>query len=115
MSKRNTKRTGRVSARCRSAALVIDHQDDAGIAQFFSSHGMALMPLAQLLSECKVKLSDLLADAGRGLIECLLMLSAQSVAGAKSQGREVEREVVWHGQQTGRVELLERQLQVQRP
>ncbi len=101
MSKRNTKRTGRVSARRRSAALVIDRRDDAGVAEFFSSHGMALMPLAQLLSECKVKLSELLADAGRGLIECLLILSAQSVAGAKSQGREVEREIVWHGQQRG--------------
>lgn len=115
MSKRNTKRSGRVSTRRRSAALVIDRRDDVGIAQFFGSHGMALMPLAQLLSECKVKLNDLLADAGRALIEWLLVLSAHSVAGAKSQGREVEREVIWHGRQRGRVELLERQLQVQRP
>lgn len=115
MSKRNTKRPRRVSARSKRAALVMDRQDDTGIAQFFSEHGLALMPLAQLLTECKVKLNDLLANTGRALIESLLMLSAHSVAGAKSQGREVEREVVWHGRQQGRVELLERQLQVQRP
>jgi putative transposase len=37
------------------------------------------------------------------------------VAGSKSQGREVERELVWHGRQPGRVELLEWQLRVARP
>jgi putative transposase len=115
MSKRSTKRPGRARARGRSAPQVLDRRDEASIAEFFHAHGLALMPLAQLLSECKLKLNDLLAEAGQALIECLLTLSAQTVAGPKSQGREVERELVWHGRQAGRVELLERQLRVERP
>lgn len=115
MSKRNTKHSRRVKVCGKTAPIVIDRQDDARIAEFFGAHGLSLMPLVQMLSECKVKLNDVLADAGRSLIEWLLTLSAQSVAGPKSQGREVAREVVWHGRQAGRVELLERQLRVSRP
>jgi putative transposase len=115
MSKRNTKRPGRARVRGKAFPQVLDRRDEAGIAEFFHAHGLALMPLAQLLAECKLKLNDLLAEAGQALIECLLMLSAQAVAGPKSQGREVEREWVWHGRQPGRVELLERQLRVERP
>lgn len=115
MRNRNTKRPGRARVRGRSLSQVLDRRDEAGIAEFFHAHGVALMPLAQLLAECKLKLNDLLAEAGQALVEWLLTLSAQAVAGPKSQGREVERELVWHGRQPGRVELLERQLRVERP
>lgn len=115
MSKRNMKPVRRAVRRGRSSAAVVNREDELGIAEFFGSHGLALMPLAQLLSECKVKLNDLLAGAGQALIEWLLQLSAESLAGPKSQGREVERELVWYGQQRGRVGLLERDLRVMRP
>jgi transposase-like protein len=115
MSKRNMKPVRRAVRRGRSSAAVVNREDELGIAEFFRSHGLALMPLAQLLSECKVKLNDLLAGAGQALIEWLLQLSAESLAGPKSQGREVERELVWYGQQRGRVGLLERDLRVMRP
>jgi len=114
MSKRNTKHSRRGKVRSRTAPMVVNDQDDARIAEFFGAHGLSLMSLAQMLSECKVKLNDLLAH-GRSLMEWLLTLSAQSLAGPKSQRREVAREVVWHGRQINRVELLEGQLQVSRP
>jgi hypothetical protein len=100
MSKRSTKSPRRGAKRGKPASMVLERHDELGIAEFFRSHGLALMPLAQLLAECKVKLNDLLAGAGQALIEWLLQLSAESVAGPKSQGRAVEREVVWYGQRT---------------
>ena len=115
MSKRTTKSAGRVAKRGKFAPVVLEGHDELGIAEFFRSQGLALMPLAQLLSECKLKLNDVLAGAGQALIEWLLQLSAESVAGPKSQGREVERELVWYGQQPGRVGLLERDVRVMRP
>jgi putative transposase len=115
MSKRNTKPQRRGVKRGKLAPVVLEGQDELGIAEFFRSHGLALMPLAQLLAECKLKLNDLLAGAGQALIEELLQLSAESLAGPKSQGREVERELVWYGQQAGRVGLLERDVRVMRP
>lgn len=115
MSKRNMKAVRRAVRRGRSSAAVVNREDELGIAEFFRSRGLALMPLVQLLSECKVKLNDVLAGAGQGLIEWLLQLSAESLAGPKSQGREVERQLVWYGQQAGRVGLLERDVRVMRP
>ena len=103
MSKRNTKPQRRAAKRGKLAPMVVDRQDEMGIAEFFRSHGLALMPLAQLLCECKLKLNELLAGAGQALVEWLLQLSAESLVGPKSQGREVERELVWYGQQPGRV------------
>jgi len=115
MSKRNTKSQRRAVKRGKLAPVVIDRDDELGMSEFFRSHGLALMPLTQLVSECKVKLNELLAGAGQALIEWLLQLSAESLAGPKSQGREVERELVWYGQQPGRVGLLERDVRVMRP
>jgi transposase-like protein len=115
MSKRSTKSPRRGVKRGKRAPVVLERQDELGIAEFFRSHGLALMPLAQLLCECKLKLNDLLAGAGQALIEWLLQLSAESVAGPKSQGRAVERELVWYGQQAGRVGLLERNVKVMKP
>jgi putative transposase len=115
MSKRNTKPQRRGVKRGKLAPVVMGRDDELGIAQFLRSQGLALMPLAQLLGEYKLKLNDLLAGAGQALIEWLLHLSAESMAGPKSQGREVERQLVWHGQQAGRVGLLERELKVMRP
>lgn len=69
MRSRNTKRRGRASVRGRSLSQVLDRGDEAGIAEFFHAQGLALMRLAQRLSECKLKLNDLLAEAGQALVE----------------------------------------------
>ena len=48
---------------------------------------------------------------GRATIEAVLQMSAVQVAGPKEQGRrDADRELYWHGAQTGRVALKERQL-----
>lgn len=48
------------------------------------------------------------------LVEQLLVLSAQQLAGAKQRGRD-DGDVIWHGSQRGVVALAERQLRVRRP
>ncbi len=53
-------------------------------------------------------------DSAVALVEQLLVLSAQELAGAKQRGRE-DGAVLWHGAQRGVVSLAERQLHVQRP
>jgi hypothetical protein len=42
-------------------------------------------------------------------------LSAQQAADPEQQGKKTDRAVIYHGSQTGRVALEERQLRVQRP
>jgi transposase-like protein len=53
-------------------------------------------------------------DAAVAVVEQLLVLSAQELAGAKQRGRDAGS-VLWHGAQRGVVSLAERQLHVQRP
>ena len=48
------------------------------------------------------------------VVEQLLVLSAQELAGAEQRGRDAGP-VLWHGAQRGVVSLAERQLRVQRP
>ena len=45
----------------------------------------------------------------------MLELSAQQVAGPRQQGKQRTGEVVWYGQQSGKVTLSDRKLAVQRP
>lgn len=43
MSKRNTKRPDRARLGGKAFPQVLDRRDEAGIAEFFHSHGLALM------------------------------------------------------------------------
>ncbi len=52
---------------------------------------------------------------GRATIEAVLLMSAEAVAGPKQQGKKAGRDIAYHGSQTGRVALKERQLRVQKP
>jgi hypothetical protein len=53
-------------------------------------------------------------EAGRGLVEQLLVLSAIEVAGDKHPGKS-RGEVCWHGSQRGQIAMDERKLAVKRP
>jgi hypothetical protein len=62
----------------------------------------------------QASIDELMHDAAVAVIEQLLVLSAQELAGAKQRGRDGGL-VLWHGAQRGVVALAERQLRVQRP
>jgi putative transposase len=44
-----------------------------------------------------------------------LLMSAAGIAGPKQQGKKADRDIAYHGSQTGRVALKERQLRVTKP
>ena len=87
---------------------------DEAIETFCQSNGQMLLPLVDLITEARLAVDEVIDRAGRGLIETILTLSAEQVAGAKTPGK-ASGEVRWHGRQKGRVRLADRQLRVQRP
>jgi len=84
------------------------------VRQALAAHGQALLPMLELIEHAQATVDELISDAARVLIEQLLQLSAQEVAGVKHQGR-AGGPIGWHGMQCGRIVLAERKLCVRRP
>lgn len=84
------------------------------IQQFCQHNGQVLLPLIDLISEARLAVDEIIDQAGRSLIETILNVSAEQVAGVKTPGK-VSGEVRWHGRQQGRVRVADRQVKVERP
>ena len=52
---------------------------------------------------------------GRATIAAVLRMSAETIAGPKTQGKKSDRDIVYHGTQKGRVTLKEREINVDKP
>jgi transposase-like protein len=94
--------------------IVQRKQGVQAVREALAAHGQALLPMLELIENAQATVDELMGDAARALIEQLLVLSAQEVAGQKHQGR-AGGTVGWHGMQHGRIALAERNLRVQRP
>ena len=70
--------------------------------------------MLKLIASGKQTIESVMNQAGRAVVELLLQLSATSIAGDKSPGRQ-SGEVLWHGSQGGQICLLERRLKVSKP
>jgi transposase-like protein len=70
--------------------------------------------MLELIEGAQASIDELMHETAVALVEQLLVLSAQELAGTKLRGREAGA-VLWHGSQHGVVALAERQLRVQRP
>ena len=86
----------------------------ATLEQFAKANGQLLLPLVELITQARVAVDEVIGAVGRQTIETILMLSAQQVAGERTPGR-ASGEIRWHGSQSGRVMLADRQLKVKRP
>ena len=86
----------------------------AAIEQFAKSNGQLLLPLIELITQARVAVDEVIGTIGRKTIETILILSAEEVAGARTQGK-ASGDIRWHGSQEGRVMLADRQLRVKRP
>jgi putative transposase len=95
-------------------ARVAHPHDRAQIKRVLAGSGQALLPMLELLEGAQASLDELMHETAVAVVEQLLMLSAQELAGAKQRGRD-GGDVLWHGAQHGVVALAERQLRVQRP
>ena len=80
----------------------------------FATNPETALPLLSMIGQAQLSIEDLLGHLSRQFIEQLLVLSAQSVAGAQHKGRHTG-DVRWHGSQGGVVNLGKTKLRVQRP
>ena len=83
-------------------------------ATLFGSNPEATLPMLSMLGQAQWSIEELLGQLSRQFIERLLVLSAESVAGAKHPGRQAGA-VRWHGSQRGMIALGQAKLPVQRP
>jgi transposase-like protein len=87
-----------------------------GLAGFLAKHGQFLMPMVDLIEQCRLACDELIDVTGRAAIEAVLQLSAgQTAGGPAQQGKRRSGEVVFHGRQPGQVMLSDRKLEVARP
>ncbi|MBE7418008.1 MAG: hypothetical protein HS128_09665 [Ideonella sp.] len=94
--------------KARKTALKVVRRDDrAAIGQWLAGNGQALLPMLELLENAQASIDELMNEAARGLIEQLLVLSAQELAGAKI-ARPCRRRRGVGGTQRGQVTLAER-------
>src|SRR5262245_12780614 len=84
------------------------------VGEALAAHGQALLLMLELIEPAQVTIDEWMGEAARALIEQLLQLSAQEVAGVKHQGRAAVA-IGWHGMQHGRIALAERKLRIRRP
>jgi transposase-like protein len=86
------------------------------LGEFLSKNGQHLLPMVDLIEQCRMACDELIDVAGRATIQAVLELSAaQAAGGPRQQGKQREGEVVWYGGQSGTVTLSDRKLAVQRP
>jgi putative transposase len=85
------------------------------LGEFLSKNGQQLLPMVDLIEQCRMACDELIDVAGRATIQAVLELSAEQVAGPRQQGKQRTGEVGWYGQQSGKVMLSDRKLAVQRP
>jgi transposase-like protein len=86
------------------------------LGEFLAKNGQQLLPMVDLIEQCRMACDELIDVAGRATIQAVLELSAQQAAGGpRQQGKQRGGEVVWYGRQAGTVLLSDRKLSVQRP
>ena len=91
-----------------------DARASAAVEQFTKANGQFLLPLVELIADARLAVDAVIDHVGRRMIETILDLSAQEVAGARTPGKP-SGDVRWHGGQTGRVMLADRPIRVNRP
>lgn len=74
------------------------------VQPLLSANPEAALPLLSMIGQAQISIEDLLGQISQQFIEQLLVLSAQSVAGAKHPGKRTEA-VRWHGTQSGVVTI----------
>jgi len=84
------------------------------LARFLAANGQVILPMVELIEECKIAVDDLLEVLGRSTLEAVLAISAAGVAGEAHQGKR-GGEIVRHGHQDGVVSLSNRKMRLSRP
>ena len=86
----------------------------AVIEQFCRTNGQILLPILNLIENASQVVETVIHEIGHQTLEQILVLSAEQVAGPRTPGKS-SGETRYHGSQSGRVQLADRQLRVKRP
>ncbi|MEX3548043.1 MAG: transposase, partial [Burkholderia sp.] len=108
------KPTKKPNRRADAELRVVGKQEHEALRAGLAEQAQLLLPMLELIQNTRISVDELMYDAGRALVEQLLMVSAGEVADEKHAGR-AGGDVRWHGTQRGRIVMDERKLQVQRP
>jgi putative transposase len=84
------------------------------IEQFCQANGQILLPIVNLIQNASQVVESVIHEIGHQMLEQILMLSAQQVAGARTPGKS-RGHLRYHGSQPGCVELADRKMKVKRP
>lgn len=61
------------------------------LQEFARANGQYLLPLVDLITEVRIAVDEVVEQAGRSLIETILQLSAQQIAGERTPGKAAEK------------------------
>jgi len=86
----------------------------AVIEQFCQTNGQILLPIVNLIQNASQVVEGVIHELGHQMLEQILVLSAEQVAGARTPGK-ARGDVRFHGSQPGCVQLADRKVKVKRP
>ena len=86
----------------------------AVIEQFCQTNGQILLPIVNLIQNASQVVETVIHEIGHQMLEQILVLSAEQVAGARTPGK-ASGDIRHHGSQPGCVQLADRKVKVKRP
>ena len=88
--------------------------DSKALADALVAEGRALLPMLELITTCQMAVDDLISATGKAVVEAVLRLSAEEVAGPPHPGKK-GGDIRRHSPQQGAVPLADRTLHVTKP
>ena len=87
------------------------------LSRLLSQNAQLMLPLVELIEQCRGAVDEVIDVTGRAAIQAVLELSAQQVTGGElsQPGKKRSSDVVRWGRQSGRVNLSDRKLRVDKP
>lgn len=92
----------------------LSKKDRKAVQALFTHNGQALLPLVELIEQSRMAVDDLIEVAGRSVIETVLMMSVENLAGPPHPGKR-KGDILRYGSQPGTVALSNRKIKVDRP
>lgn len=89
-------------------------KDTRALAEYLAQDGQLLLPMLDLIVECRMAVDELIDVVGRAALEAVLHLSATEVAGPRHQGK-AGGNIRRHGTQQGTVCLSTHKVHVRKP
>lgn len=86
----------------------------AVVEQFCQSNGQMLLPIVSLIESASQVVESVIHEIQIHALETIFTLSAEQIAGSRTPGKP-SGEVRWHGRQTGKIKLADREVKVKRP